>query len=222
MHEQRDPQLTRRPQRRRELPAIERREVGQPRIRQEALEAQHAVPAQPASPARLAGTAPPQKPTSTWHWPAAARRLAVSAAVLTVTGRLSSGMSPSVVMPPAAAALVAEAKPSHPVFPGSQTCTWVSTRPGSSTTSSSSVTVVVPSGRSRGGAIAAMRPAVTPMPQLASAAPTIARGARITRSKFPPNAPPAPHMPTKAQHIGGVPGRGGGGRPAPGVHRNWG
>ncbi len=37
-----------------------------------------------------------------------------------------------VVTPPAAAARVAVAKPSHSVRPGSLTCTWVSTRPGSS------------------------------------------------------------------------------------------
>ena len=41
-----------------------------------------------------------------------------------------SGMSMMVVTPPAAAARVAEAKPSHSVRPGSLTWTWVSTRPG--------------------------------------------------------------------------------------------
>ena len=45
-------------------------------------------------------------------------------------------MSTIVVTPPAAAARVADAKPSHSVRPGSLTCTWVSTRPGSSTSSS--------------------------------------------------------------------------------------
>ena len=45
---------------------------------------------------------------------------------------LSSGMSTSVVMPAAAAAAVAVAKPSQSV-PGSLMCTWVSTKPGSST-----------------------------------------------------------------------------------------
>ena len=53
---------------------------------------------------------------------------------------LLSGMSTTVVTPPAAAARVADAKPSHSVRPGSLTCTWVSTRPGSSTTSSPSST----------------------------------------------------------------------------------
>ena len=42
-------------------------------------------------------------------------------------------------MPPAAAARVAVAKPSHSVRPGSLTCTWVSTRPGSRTSSSARV-----------------------------------------------------------------------------------
>ncbi len=44
-------------------------------------------------------------------------------------------MSTIVVTPPAAAALVAVANPSHSVRPGSLTCTWVSTRPGSRHTS---------------------------------------------------------------------------------------
>ena len=48
-----------------------------------------------------------------------------------VAGRQFSGMSMIVVTPPAAAARVAEAKPSHSVRPGSFTCTCVSTRPGS-------------------------------------------------------------------------------------------
>ena len=44
-------------------------------------------------------------------------------------------MSIRVVTPPAAAARVAVANPSHSVRPGSFTCTCVSTRPGSSTSS---------------------------------------------------------------------------------------
>ena len=54
---------------------------------------------------------------------------------------LLSGMSTMVVTPPAAAARVAVAKPSHSVRPGSLTCTWVSTSPGISTSSSASRTV---------------------------------------------------------------------------------
>jgi hypothetical protein len=94
-----------------------------------------ATPARASGPtwAALPGMTPAQKATSTWHWPAAACRLARSASTLTVTGTLSSGMSTRVVMPPAAAARVAVAKPSHSVLPGSQTCTWESTRPGRST-----------------------------------------------------------------------------------------
>ena len=57
---------------------------------------------------------------------------------------LLSGMSTIVVTPPAAAARVALAKPSHSVRPGSLTWTWVSTRPGSSTSSSASSTTAAP------------------------------------------------------------------------------
>ncbi len=53
-----------------------------------------------------------------------------------------SGMSMMVVMPPAAAARVALAKPSHKVRPGSLTCTWVSVKPGSSTSSAASSTML--------------------------------------------------------------------------------
>ena len=49
---------------------------------------------------------------------------------------LLSGMSTMVVTPPAAAALVADVKPSQSVRPGSLTCTWASTTPGISTSSS--------------------------------------------------------------------------------------
>ena len=47
-----------------------------------------------------------------------------------VGGMQLSGMSTIVVTPPAAAARVAVANPSHSVRPGSFTCTWLSTRPG--------------------------------------------------------------------------------------------
>ena len=55
----------------------QRRELRYAGVEQEALEAEHARP-RPARPdcPRLSGTAPPQKPTSTAHWPAAAARLA--------------------------------------------------------------------------------------------------------------------------------------------------
>ena len=71
---------------------------------------------------------------------AAAARFSSSAATVVVGGMLLSGMSTIVVTPPAAAARVAVAKPSHSVRPGSLTWTWVSTRPGSSTSSSASST----------------------------------------------------------------------------------
>ena len=61
-------------------------------------------------------------------------------ATLIVTGSLLSGMSASVVTPPAAAARVACAKPSHSVRPGSLTWTCASTRPGMSTRSPRSST----------------------------------------------------------------------------------
>jgi hypothetical protein len=53
---------------------------------------------------------------------------------------LLSGMSASEVTPPAAAARVAVAKPSHSVRPGSFTCTWLSTSPGRMTPSKPSRT----------------------------------------------------------------------------------
>ena len=52
-----------------------------------------------------------------------------------VAGTLLSGMSTSVVTPPAAAARVAVSKPSHSVRPGSLMCTCVSTTPGDTTRS---------------------------------------------------------------------------------------
>ena len=82
-----------------------------------------------------AAPAPPQKPTSTAICPAAAARFAASAATEVVGGTEFSGMSMIVVTPPAAAALVAVAKPSQWVRPGSLTCTCVSTAPGSSASS---------------------------------------------------------------------------------------
>ena len=111
----------------------------------------HLKPTTPAScrgrrSAALPGTAPPQNATSTASWPAAAACLARSAGTVTVGGMLFSGMSTIVVTPPAAAAAVAVANPSHSVRPGSFTCTWLSTSPGSST--SSRARVRVPGGAS--------------------------------------------------------------------------
>jgi hypothetical protein len=78
----------------------------------------------------LPGTAPPQNATSTAHCPRAAAILASSASTEVVTGTEFSGMSQIVVIPPASAAAVADANPSHSVRPGSFTCTWESTSPG--------------------------------------------------------------------------------------------
>ena len=106
--------------------------------------------------ATLPGTAPPQNATSTASWPRAACRFVSSAATLTVAGMLFSGMSTIVVTPPAAAAAVAVANPSQPVRPGSLTCTWLSTIPGSSTSSSARGTT--PSGASSKPVTAVIRP----------------------------------------------------------------
>ncbi|CAM5712060.1 hypothetical protein SBADM41S_06264 [Streptomyces badius] len=83
----------------------------------------------------LEGIAPPQKPVSTCALGAATCCLVRRWSTVVVGGRELSGMSRSVVMPPAAAARVAVQKPSHSVRPGSFTWTWVSTRPGSRTSS---------------------------------------------------------------------------------------
>jgi hypothetical protein len=61
---------------------------------------------------------------------AAASRLSSRAATLVVSGRQLRGMSMTVVKPPAAAARVAVAKPSHSVRPGSLMWVWTSMRPG--------------------------------------------------------------------------------------------
>ena len=96
----------------------------------------HLNPTTPASSsgpiaAAFPGTAPPQNATSTAHCPAAAAAFSRSASTETVTGTEFSGMSQIVVTPPASAARVADANPSHSVRPGSLTCTCVSTSPGS-------------------------------------------------------------------------------------------
>ena len=72
----------------------------------------------------LPGTAPPQNATSTLTWPFATSRFTCNASTVVVGGIELRGMSTIVVTPPAAAARVAVAKPSHSVRPGSFTCTW--------------------------------------------------------------------------------------------------
>ncbi len=77
-------------------------------------------------------------------------------------------MSTIVVTPPAAAARVALAKPSHSVRPGSLTCTWVSTRPGRRTTSPPRRMVSSPESAARAapsapsGSTATIRPPLMP------------------------------------------------------------
>ena len=100
----------------------------------------HLKPATPASASapgvrRFCPVNPPHGAQSTQHWPPAATRLASSAATVVVSGRQFRGISISVVYPPAAAARVAVAKPSHSVLPGSLMCTCESTNPGKSTRS---------------------------------------------------------------------------------------
>ena len=107
------------------------------------------------------------------------------AAALTVGGMLLSGMSRIVVTPPAAAARVAVSNPSHSVRPGSLTCTCVSTRPGSRTSSAPSWTTVSPSRPGSSGSMAAIRPSRTPMQRATSPPAVMTRGARNTRSNPP-------------------------------------
>src|SRR4051812_41843548 len=91
-------------------------------------------------------------------------------------------MSTIVVTPPAAAARVAESKPSHSVRPGSLTWTWVSTRPGTSTSSSARAILRAADGGSSYGVSAVMRPEATPTHTDDSPPSKIARRARTTRS----------------------------------------
>src|SRR4029079_9013997 len=147
----------------------------------------HLKPATPSSSiaqmlGALSGTAPPRSATSARRFPRSAATFARTASTVTVGGMEFSGMSTIVVTPPAAAARVAVSKPSHSVRPGSLTCTWVSTRPGSSTSSSPRVTVRAALGGASYAEIAARRPSPTPTQTEDSVPPTIARRARTTRS----------------------------------------
>ena len=104
-----------------------------PGRQQEALEADDAGVVQRVELAGVAGHgAAPERDVDARAARRRPRAWSPSAATSTVGGMLLSGMSTIVVTPPAAAAAVAVAKPSHSVRPGSLTCTWLSTRPGSS------------------------------------------------------------------------------------------
>ena len=74
-----------------------------------------------------------------------------------VTGTEFSGMSQIVVIPPASAAAVADAKPSQSVRPGSLTWTCESTSPGSRATSPRSTSAAAP-GRAPYSAMDSMVP----------------------------------------------------------------
>ena len=108
------------------------RELVEAGVRQEALEPDDAASA--SERLELArdcrGRRRPRKPRRPRAGPLIAANLVSSAARLVVTGEQLSGMSTMVAMPPAAAAAVAVAKPSHSVRPGSLTWTCVSTRAG--------------------------------------------------------------------------------------------
>ena len=107
---------------------------------QEALEAEHTGVVQRREIGQVAGDGAAPEPDVDGDLARADLLLdAQRFAVVVVGGTELSGMSMIVVTPPAAAARVADAKPSHSVRPGSLTCTWLSTSPGSSTSSSSEV-----------------------------------------------------------------------------------
>ena len=101
---------------------------------EEALERADAAVARvgSSSPA-LPGTTPPMNSTLTDSLPARRVALGLERRDRRRRGMVLSGMSRIVVTPPAAAARVAVAKPSHSVRPGSLTWTCVSTRPGITT-----------------------------------------------------------------------------------------
>ena len=80
---------------------------------------------------------------------------------MVVGGIEFSGMSMIVVTPPRAAAVVAVEKPSHSVRPGSLTCTWVSTTPGSSRAVSGRSSAPGASRPSSYAATSVIRPSVT-------------------------------------------------------------
>ena len=123
----------------RRRPAAGTRDAG---VDQEALEAEHSRP-RAALRARRRCPEPRRPRTRRRRAPGAdaQSRLIARASTVVVGGMLLSGMSITVVTPPAAAARVPVSKPSHSVRPGSLMCTCVSTRPGSSTSPSASRTV---------------------------------------------------------------------------------
>ena len=133
-----------------ELLGRQRRELLHPGVGHEALEPEDPGVVQPAQVVDVArDRTAPEADVDVRGRPARTFRLISSPSTVVVGGMLFSGMSMIVVTPPAAAARVAVAKPSHSVRPGSLTCTWLSTRPGSNTSSSARSTVSPPSDRPR-------------------------------------------------------------------------
>ena len=141
---------------------------------------------------RFPGTAPAQKPTSTKAFRSAKSCLYSRAGEFTVEGTEFRGMSRMVVTPPAAAALVALAKPSHSVRPGSLTCTCASTRPGRRVSSGASSTTSSPSSPAPRGAMAAILPSRMPTSRGAKPSSPKTRSPRSTRSKRVPSAVTSP------------------------------
>src|SRR6185437_873556 len=153
----------------------------------------HLKPSAPASSKRtsspaLPGTAPPQKPTSTQHCPRAAARFTSRFSTVVVGGMLFSGMSTSVVTPPAAAARVAVANPSQSVRPGSLMWTCASTIPGE-TMSSPASTSGTEGGTSSKPATATMTPPATWIVAGRIAPPLTTRRPLTTRSMFTSASP---------------------------------
>ncbi len=110
---------------------------------------------------------------------------------MVVGGMLLSGMSTSVVTPPAAAARVAVAKPSHSVRPGSLMWTCESTMPGEMMASPASTTRT-PGGSwpvVTGSVTAAMTPAATWTAAGFMTPPATTRRLCSTRSMFTPRSP---------------------------------
>ena len=116
-----------------------------------------------------------------------------------VGGRELSGMSTRVVMPPAAAARVAVQKPSHSVRPGSLTWTWVSTRPGSRTSSPTS-SRRAPAGTSASyGSTAAILPSATATDAARVPSGVTTRVERSTSSRRTPG-PLSPYRCSRPRH----------------------
>ena len=119
---------------------VQRRELRHPGVDRKALEPEHARLMQPGQLAGVPGHRAAPEPDVNRALPSRGRPLDLECGASTVGGIEFSGMSMTVVTPPAAAAAVAVANPSQSVRPGSFTCTWLSTSPGSSTSSSPSTT----------------------------------------------------------------------------------